>query len=78
MHGGFPTAKVFTVGPNVSKVEVAKKCGIEIFVDDRFENFVELNNAGICCFLFDAPHNQRYDVGYKRIKELNELISLKK
>jgi len=47
---------------------------VEAYVDDRFENFVELNNAGICCFLFDAPHNTRYDVGYKRIKSLSELV----
>ena len=43
------------------------------FVDDKFENFVELNKNGICCFLMDAPHNQRYDVGHKRIKSLKEL-----
>lgn len=42
--------------------------------DVTFENFVELNNAGICCFLFDALHNRKYQVGYKRIKSLNELV----
>lgn len=70
---GFPTMPVYSIGLGESKVEVAKESGIEIFVDDRFENFVELNNAGVCCFLFDAPHNQRYDVGFKRIKSLSEL-----
>lgn len=70
---GFPASKVYTVAPNTSKVAVAKEAGIDIFVDDRFENFVELNAAGICTFLLDAPHNQRYDVGYKRIKSLKEL-----
>ena len=49
-----------------------KSC-ISVFLE-RFKNFVELNNAGICCFLFDAPHNRRYDVGYKRIKSLSELV----
>jgi uncharacterized HAD superfamily protein len=57
----------------MSKIDVAKESGIDIFVDDRFENFVELNNAGICCYLFDSPHNRRYDVGHKRIKSLSEL-----
>lgn len=70
---GFPTMPVYSIGYGESKIEVAKKSGVEIFVDDRFENFVELNNAGICCYLFDALHNQRYDVGYKRIKSLSEL-----
>ena len=72
---GFPTMPVYSVALGESKIEVAQKSGIEIFVDDRFENFVELNNAGICCFLFDAPHNQRYEVGYKRIKSLKELTA---
>jgi len=71
---GFPHRPVHTVGLGQSKVEILKEIGCEIFVDDRFDNFVEINRAGICCYLFDAPHNQRYDVGYKRIKSLKELI----
>lgn len=71
---GFPSAPVYSVGHNESKVEIARKSGIEIFVDDRYENFVELNKAGVCTFLYDAPHNQRYDVGYKRIRSLSELV----
>jgi hypothetical protein len=71
---GFPSTEVYSVPFGASKVEVAKKSGIDIFVDDRYENFVELNNAGICTFLLDAPHNRRYNVGYKRIKSLKELI----
>jgi 5'(3')-deoxyribonucleotidase len=72
MHG-FPLRPVITVGVGESKVDVIKKAGIDIFVDDRYENFEELNRNGVCCFLMDAPHNQRYDVGYKRIKSLKEL-----
>lgn len=71
---GFPTVPVYSVEFGESKVEVAKKSGIDIFVDDRFENFVELNKAGICCFLLDAPHNRKYDVGYKRIATLSDLV----
>ena len=66
---------VYSVGVNESKVEVAKKSGVDIFVDDRFENFVELNNNGICTFLFDAPHNRRYNVGHKRIKSFKGFFS---
>lgn len=68
----FPTAPVFTVPFGASKVEVAKQAGIEWFIDDSYDNFVELNNAGICCFLFDAPHNRRYNVGYKRIMNFED------
>ena len=72
---GFPTVKVYSIEHNESKVDVAKKSGIDIFVDDRFENFVELNNAGICCFLLDAPHNRKYNIGYKRIYTLQDIIT---
>lgn len=72
MHG-FPQVPVYTVPPNTTKVDVLKKAGVDIFVDDKFDNFVELNKAGICTFLFDASHNQKYDVGYKRIKSLKDL-----
>lgn len=70
---GFPTMPVYSVGLNQSKVDVAKESGIDIYVDDRYENFVELTNAGIFTYLFDAPHNKRYDVGFRRIKSLKEL-----
>lgn len=70
----FPTTKVYSLGLNDSKVEVAKASGIDFFVDDRFENFVELNNAGVCCFLMDRPHNRKYQVGHKRIFNLQELV----
>ena len=70
----FPAVPVHTVGHNQSKVEVLKNAMVDLFVDDRYENFIELTNAGICCFLFDAPHNRRYDVGYKRIQSLKDLF----
>ena len=70
----FPSAPLYCVGHNMSKVEVAKQSGVEIFVDDKYENFIELNKAGICCFLFDASHNKKYDVGFKRIYNLKDLI----
>lgn len=73
IKNGFPDVEVYTVGVDGSKVEIAKKAGVEIFVDDRYENFVELNNAGILCFLMDRPHNRRYDVGFKRIKEIRDI-----
>ncbi len=36
-------------------------------------NFRDLNNAGIFTYLFDCKHNQRYDVGAKRIYSLSEI-----
>lgn len=55
------------------KITAAKEMKLDIFVDDKYSTFVEMNNAGICCYLFDAPWNQRYEVGYKRIHSLKEL-----
>jgi hypothetical protein len=71
---GFPKAPVYTVGLDKSKVEVAREAGIDVFVDDAYHNFVELNKAGILCYLYNAPHNERYDVGHKRIKNLEDLM----
>lgn len=70
---GFPARPVLTVPLGASKVEIIKKAGVEVFVDDRFDNFKELNKAGITTYLFDAPHNQRYNVGYRRIKSLKDI-----
>ena len=69
---GFPTMPVYCTNGK-SKVDAAKAAGIEWFVDDRFQNFIELTDAGVCCFLWDAPHNRRYDVGFKRIKSFSDL-----
>jgi uncharacterized HAD superfamily protein len=71
---GFPTKPVYCVGVGQSKVDVAKEAGVDIFVDDAFDNFKTLNAAGICCFLWDTPHNQRYQVGFKRIHSLNDIL----
>ena len=70
---GFPAVPVEIVN-GTSKIEIAKKHNLAWFVDDRYDNYLELNEAGICCFLFDCTRNQRYDVGFKRIKSLKELI----
>lgn len=69
----FPKAPLYCVGIGESKVEVARKSGIEVMVDDSISNFIELTSNGIFTYLFDAPYNRKYDVGYKRIKSLREL-----
>ena len=71
----YPCKPVLTVPYETSKIEVAKKSGIEIFVDDKIETFIEFNNAGICCYLMDNSWNQRIEVGYKRIKTLKEILN---
>jgi hypothetical protein len=73
----FPCKKVYSVGLRTSKVEACKEAGVEIFVDDSYDNFVELNNAGIFTYLYSAPWNLRYEVGHMRINSLKELPVLK-
>lgn len=70
---GYPTKPVYSVGSGQSKVDVANEVGIEMFVDDSYDNFVQLNNNGIFCYLFDKPHNHRYNVGHLRINSLREI-----
>lgn len=71
---GYPKAPVYTVGLDKSKIDVARESGIDVFVDDAYHNFVELNKAGILCYLLTAPHNERYDVGHKRLNNLQDLM----
>lgn len=70
---GFPAAPVVNVGLGGSKVIAAQQFKLDLFVDDRFEYFQDLNHAGVPCLLFDAHHNQRYNVGPKRIYDLNQV-----
>lgn len=74
---GFPARTVYSVDIRQSKVEIAKSAGVELFIDDSFENFVELNNAGVLTYLYSAPWNSKHDVGHLRINSLNDLPILK-
>jgi uncharacterized HAD superfamily protein len=68
----FPCVPVHVV--NGSKVDVIKNAGIDIFVDDKYTNFVELNDNGIFTYLYTQPWNKRYNVGHRRINSLKELM----
>jgi len=72
---GYPCAPVYTVQD--SKVEVLKNMKLDIFVDDYFSNFAELNNAGIFTYLYDRPYNRKFEVGHKRIHSLNDIVNKK-
>jgi len=55
------------------KVAVAKEVGIDIFVDDNYDNFVKLNKAGIKTYLYTCEHNKKYKVGAMRVDSLSDL-----
>lgn len=71
---GFPCVPVLQVKSGESKAEVIQKAGINIFVEDRYDNFLDLNRQGVFTYLLDRPYNTRYDVGFRRIKSLNEVL----
>jgi len=73
-ENGFPCVPIHTIGHDGSKVEIAVKERLDIFIDDRYDNFLELNKAGIFTYLYDTSHNKRYDVGAKRIYSLKDLL----
>ena len=72
-----PKAKVISLPWNVSKIDTLKEIGCTIMVDDKFQTFKECLNAGIFCYLVDAPHNKHYNVGHHRIMDLEPLRNLK-
>lgn len=69
---GFPKKPLYSVSVGGSKVQAAKEAGINIFIDDCYDNYVELNNAGICTFLYTKSYNEKYNVGHRRIGSLQE------
>jgi len=71
----FPKAPLVCTGNGAtkSKVESAKELNLDVFVDDKFQNFVELTNAGIFTYLFDATYNRHHEVGHRRLMSLKDL-----
>lgn len=76
-RNGFPSKNVFTVPLKSSKVDAAKEAGVEIFVDDAYHNFLELNENGIKTYLFTREHNRSFDVGELRLNSLKDIPLLK-
>lgn len=72
MHG-FPIKPIYTVPQDSSKVEVAKKAGVEIFIDDSYTNFIDLTKNGITTYLFTTKQNKNFEVGHLRLNSLKTL-----
>ena len=73
---GFPKKKVYTVPTGTSKVDIAKEAGVELFIDDYYKNFIELNEEGIFTYLYTAPSNLKHDVGDMRLNSLSDMVLL--
>lgn len=69
---GFPKAPLYCVKEGESKVNVALNANINLFIDDSYNNFVQLNKAGITTLLYTQPYNKKYNVGHLRINNFDE------
>ncbi len=69
----FPLRPVLQVKNREDKLQVVIDQKLDIFVEDNYDTWLMLRKAGIACYLMDAKHNQRYDVGHWRIKSLKEI-----
>lgn len=73
----FPAMKVISLDIRKSKADAAKEANVDIFIDDSFENFVDLNNSGIFTYLYSGSWNKKYDVGHMRLDSLKDFPLLK-
>jgi 5'(3')-deoxyribonucleotidase len=69
---GLPCAPVHVVPWDANKVELLKNLKIDIFIDDKMQNYMEATDAGIFTYLMDAPHNRYYNVGHRRLFNLDK------
>ena len=70
-----PLAPILKVDFGESKSKVLKEFGCDIMIDDSIENFVDLNSSGISCFLKTRTHNKNYNVGNRRIDNLEIFLN---
>jgi uncharacterized HAD superfamily protein len=69
----FPAKPVITVGG--SKLDVLRKLGCDVFVDDNFYTFCELNRNGVLCFLMTRHHNEKYHIeDFLRVDNLGQFF----
>lgn len=70
-------SKVKHVGWGQSKMDVLKSLGCELFVDDKYETFLECQRHGIPCLLMDTPQNRHHKTNL-RIYDLKIETIMKK
>src|SRR5574344_94441 len=70
-NNGFPCVPVYSTN---DKITTAKEANIDVFIEDNYNNFVDLNNNGIFTLLLTRKHNEKYDVGMRRVNSLDEVV----
>lgn len=67
----FPKAPVYS--KITLKSYLINSLDLDIFVDDLYENYLEITKSGKLCYLFTQPWNEHYKTD-RRIKTLNQLV----
>lgn len=57
--------KVIHVGWGESKIDVLKSLNCDLFIDDRFETFLDCHKHGIPCLLMDTPQNRHHKTEFR-------------
>lgn len=67
----FPCRPVYHLGYDQSKVDKLLELKTEIFIDDKISNVIHAQKAGITSFLMTNDHNRNFEMGYRRIYDLD-------
>lgn len=65
-----PCKEVYHVGYTESKTQILQELGCQLFIDDKLENIIEAQKLGIAAYLMHNEHNKNFDMGYRRIYDL--------
>lgn len=68
---GFPDAPIYTV--NTSKTHAMREVGARYLVDDKEENFLDVNaRPDLTCLLIDRPYNRDVVAPFLRVYSIEE------
>ena len=73
LKNGFPNKKLVSLGSH-NKVDALKEMTVDLFVEDKYDNFVEINKSGIKCLLMSRSYNENRDGKGLRINSINEVL----
>lgn len=65
-----PCREVYHVGYKESKVSILKELDCQVFIDDKLENVIAAQKAGIASYIMDNDHNKHFNMGYRRVYNL--------
>lgn len=58
-------SNIYHVPWGFSKIDVLKSLKCDIFIDDKYETFLECHKNGIFCLLMDTPQNKHHKTKFR-------------